>query len=179
MTRRRQTITRKTIAAVVVLGLMAVPAMADLAPSMYTPTLAPAMSPTGEGTVGVYGYDTVYGPTIYYDFTLPPVPMYPSEIITVTFAFHWPYSTPVWGIQCWGGFVYDNYEMAVLSMVPAGPFVGGNNNFPSSATWQSGNDDTRESFSKNGSLENMASVMVRMFRWESMAPFGGPVVPDV
>jgi hypothetical protein len=103
---------------------------------MYTPTLAPAMSPTGEGTVGVYGYDTVYGPTIYYDFTMLPIPMYPSEIITVTFAFHWPYSTPVWGVQCHGGFVYDNYEMSVLSMVPAGPFVGGANNFPSSATWQ-------------------------------------------
>ena len=126
---------RKLIASVVVLGLMAVPAMADLAPSLYTPQLAPAMSPTGEGTVGIYGYDTVYGPVIYYDVLL--TDNYPSQLITVTFAFHWPYVTPVWAIQCWGGFVYDNYEMSVMSMVPAGPFVGGANNFPLATTWQS------------------------------------------
>ena len=122
---------RKLIAAFVVLGLMAVPAMADLAPSTFTPTLAPAMSHSGEGTVGVYGYVTGYGPAIFSDFkTTAEV----SDILLVTFAFHWPYVTPVWGIQIHGGFAYDNSELAVISMTGAGGFTG-NNNFPGMTTW--------------------------------------------
>ena len=134
---------RKLIAAFVVLGLMAVPATAGLAPSNLTPTLATGLSPTGEGTVGVYGYVTGYGPVIYSDFKLgiPPDNVYPSDFIHVTFAFHWPYVTSVWGIQMQAGFVYDNDELAVVSMAGAGAFTG-NNNFPTATEWATGFNPT-------------------------------------
>ena len=138
---------RKLIAAAVVLGLMAVPAMADLAPSTFTPTLATGLNRSGEGTVGVYGYVSGYGPVIYNDFKIGREPdtaggaqgaqtIFPSDMVTVTFAFHWPYVTSVWGIQLHGGFMYDNSELAVVSMVGAGGFTG-NNNFPLATTWAS------------------------------------------
>ena len=128
---------RKLIAAVVVLGLMAVPAMADLTPSTFTPTLATGLSPTFEGTVGVYPGGPYYG--VNYGHLLSGIT--PSDMLTVTFAFHWPYGTPVWGVQAQAGFAYDNSELAVVSMnSPAtGPWAGGANNFPSATFWSGAN----------------------------------------
>jgi hypothetical protein len=98
-------------------------------PSSYVPQQATSLTPTGEGTVGVYA--TYPGPGIYLDIlTL----AYPSDNFVVPFAFHWPYATPVYVIQIWHQFAYDNSEVKVLSMVPAGPFVGANN-FPGPTTW--------------------------------------------
>ena len=131
---------RKLIAAFVVLGFMAVPAMADLSNvGQFTPSLAPSMSPTGEGTVGIYGYVSPYGPVLYNDFKTGTdgyliQTIFPSDNIVVTFGFHWPYVTPVWAVQLQGGFVYDNSELTVLSMAGVGDFAG-NNNFPGPTTW--------------------------------------------
>ena len=123
---------RKLIAAFVVLGLMAVPAMADLTPSTFTPQLAGPFHPTGEGTVGIYSNHPTYGPVLLSDVA---IIANPSDIITVTFAFHWPAPT-WWAIQFQSELVYDNSEIAILALnTPlAGPFAGGLNNFPGTAT---------------------------------------------
>ena len=46
------------------------------------------------------------------------------------------YGTDGTGEPMWHSFTYDNSEVSVLSMAPAGPFAGGASNFPGATTWQ-------------------------------------------
>jgi hypothetical protein len=111
---------RKFVALALVLGL-AVPAMADLATGLKTnPTLATGMQHTGEGTVGVFAPPSA----IYLDFkTVAEV----SDMLTVTFAFHWPFTTSVWATQVQSSLVWDNSEVAITSVTgpDTGPWAGG------------------------------------------------------
>ena len=123
---------RTVIPVIALLGMAAASAMADLEPSVYDP--APAtLTPAGEHTVGVYGTDGTGEPVIHTDFKLSATQ---SDTIHLTFAFHWNFATSVGIVEMWHSFTYDNSEVSVLSMAPAGPFAGGASNFPGATTWQ-------------------------------------------
>ena len=133
---------RKLIAAAVVLGLMAVPAMADLTPSAYTGTVLDLPEVwNGQHTVGVLGELDAN-----YQIVAPSV----SDTITVTFAFHWPVTWygPLYAMQLQSELVYDNSEVQILSMTAVGGFAGGVNNFPNSV----GNPPVITTFHTTGSL---------------------------
>jgi hypothetical protein len=113
-----------------IMALMAVPATADLSPSTLTPSLNTGLQSTGQGTVGIYAT----GGGIYLDYK---TYAEASDLIHLTFAFHWPYVTNVYGVQAQFSFVWDNSEVEVLGMLPAGGF--GPSNFSAiSATWWMG-----------------------------------------
>lgn len=131
---------RKLMALVAVLGLAATPAFAGLTPSSYSPVQA-NLTHTGGHTVGIYGYFTGYGPGIYSNISF-----YPTGTATysVSFAFHWPYSTPVTGIQMWSQLGWDNDEIQIMNV--SAPMNGGsaglfgwNNttalNYPTGSFW--------------------------------------------
>ena len=122
----------RAVLGLLLVGLVAAPAMADLTPTPYTPTRATNLTPTGEGTVGIYVPVAAGGPSIYGNYKLEALT---SDILTFTFAFHWPYATPVQAVQVWHSFAYHNKEVKVLGMAPAGPFAGGVANFPGPTTW--------------------------------------------
>jgi hypothetical protein len=120
---------RKALGILAVLGLVATPVMADLMPSGISP-VSKSLTPTpgGHGTVGPYrpiyytGYGTYMG--IYGDSK---IPANPSDLVTVTFAFHWPFQTAVYGLQLWSSLVYDHNEVSIVSVTPVGLFAGDNN----------------------------------------------------
>ena len=122
---------KKTILCLTLVGLIATPAVADLTPSAYEPTLG-NLTPTGEGTVGVYNPHP-YTPGLYY-WTWK-CPYTTSDIFHVSFGFHWPFLTSVHVEQAWFGLSYDNSEVTILNMVGAGNFAGGANNFPPPTMW--------------------------------------------
>ena len=115
-----------------VVGLLAAPASADL-------KLA-NLQHMGTGTVGVHSPAS----GIYVDYKTVAVA---SDLIHVTFAFHWPYYTAVEAGYIGHNFVYDNSEVQIIGGGAAGPFVTGTwgTSFPpylwpnpSSGTWTIG-----------------------------------------
>jgi hypothetical protein len=65
-------------------------------------------------------------PGIYLDYK---TPAYYSDIVQVTFAFHWPFATPYPLGQLQFGLQYDNSEVEIMGLTAAGPFAGGVNGF--------------------------------------------------
>lgn len=124
----------RVVLGLLLVGLIAAPAMADLTPSQYNPTLAQNLTPTGEGTVGVY--DGAGG--IFLDYKNAAVA---SDYFVVPFAFHWPYATPIQAIQVWHQIAFDNTEIAIISSAPMGGLTGANN-FPGPTTWAGFNVST-------------------------------------
>ncbi len=107
---------RKLIAIAAAVAFAAVPAMA---------------------TVGIY-QDTGAGPGLY-DITQV---ANPGDIIHLTFGFHYPFTTaphdPIIPVQFQWNFQWDDEEVAVIGMQPAGPFVGANNYSTLSETFFAG-----------------------------------------
>lgn len=126
---------RKLVLILAMVGLVASPVLAELAPSSFNPSQRNLGAMSGH-TVGIPGV-TPYGgpgPIIPYDQL---VYAAPSDTLIVNFAFHWPYSgSSVSVVQFQSQLVYDNSEVAVVSTTPLGIFAtGGNNNFPGPTTW--------------------------------------------
>jgi hypothetical protein len=100
--------------ALALVGLVASPALADLGPSQYTPTLANLGAQSGH-TVGVWdGGSGIYTNIIQ--------PANVSDVFTVEFAFHWPYVTSVNMIQFWSSIVWDSDEIQITGIGPFGVF---------------------------------------------------------
>jgi len=78
------------------------------------------LSPGGHGTMGILN---ATGSIITSDVMFYPNP---SDVITVTFGIHWPYTTPVLVERNRNGLVWDTTEVALLGAGPAGPFVTNN-----------------------------------------------------
>lgn len=120
---------RKFVAMAAVLGLAALPVLADLAPS----TLAPAnrqMTPTAGHTVGPW----VAGSLVNTDITLN---VTASDTFSVTFAFHWPYSYPLsttFAVQFQSSIVWDSDEIQITDVTATGG-VWGTNNYDATAFW--------------------------------------------
>jgi hypothetical protein len=138
---------RKALGILAVLGLVAAPVMADLMPSDLTPQYK-SLNPIPGGHGSVFpGYYTAGSSFVYVYGANSEIYAEPSDLITVTFAFHWPYATGVTGIQFQSSLVYDNNEVAVVSTAPPvkGPFAGKVNNYPPPTTtgthfaWSQGN----------------------------------------
>lgn len=111
-----ENVMRKVLVMLLVAGLAATSAVADM---RGNPQLANLVS-TGQHTVGIYAPVTAGGPGIYLDYKTTAVA---SDIIHLTFAFHWPYQTPVFVGYVGHNFVYDNSEVSVVAAGGAGPFV--------------------------------------------------------
>ena len=128
---------RKVLLALALVGLIAAPAMAGLVPPANMSPQQANLQGSGGHTVGIYNYDPTYGPGILLDFKI--TDLRNSDVFTVTFAFHWPYATYVYGVQLQHNIVWDHSELGILSMNPtpfgaAGPAQpvgwGGNQNYP-------------------------------------------------
>lgn len=124
---------RKLLALTAILGLIAVPALGDLADLPISGVLrSPGHVPTGHST-GLYGNVAPYGPVLYYDVTMP---ANASDTFTVTFGLHWPFTyLTVYAQQVRYSIVWDNTELQILNVAPTGPFSVPINNPPPSF-WQ-------------------------------------------
>ena len=133
---------KKLAVMLAVVGLMTASASADLTPSTFNPT-AKTLTHSSAHSVGVYG-----GPGVLYsNFKATYVT---SDTFSLTFAFHWPYSGFVYGLQLQSSLVWDNSELEIVGVGPplTGPFVdngatGGtaspkNYNYPAGSTWWAG-----------------------------------------
>jgi len=120
---------KKALGILAVLGLVAAPAMADLSSGLMTnPQLANlAPIPAGHGSVGAWRpiYYTGYG-TYYGIYGQSEIYAAPSDLVTVTFAFHWPFTEAVLGRQLWTSLQWDNSEVEVVSVTPVGVWAGTN-----------------------------------------------------
>jgi hypothetical protein len=114
---------KKALGVLLVLGLLAAPASADLKGSPQATTLQKI--PGVHGTIGIY-----YGGNLYYT---PFISAQQSDTFVLTFGFHWPYYTAVYADYLHFSFVYDNSEVEVLGMQGAGPFVTGSTYNPGHA----------------------------------------------
>ena len=120
---------RKLVLSLALVALVAAPAMADLTPSAYSnPQAATNLEYTGGHTVGVYA---PAGPSIYLSFKTSAVA---SDNLSATFAFHWPYSNPLYVIQAWSSLAWDNSEIAIVNTTAAGAFTAADN-YPSATWW--------------------------------------------
>lgn len=121
---------RKLVLSLALVGMIAAPALADLTPSAYTNPQAANLQYAGGHSVGVYAPGT--SPGIYLDFKTAATT---SDYGAVTFAFHWPYATPVSVVQMWSSLVWDNSEIAIVNTSVAGPFTV--SNYWGPTTWAS------------------------------------------
>jgi hypothetical protein len=132
---------RKALGILAVLGLVAAPAMADLSSGLLTSPMQANLAPipAGHGSVGPwrliqysYAIHTSASGYNYYQFTTygiygqSQIVANRSDIVTVTFAFHWPFTENVIGRQLWTSLQWDNSEVEVLSVTPVGIFGGSN-----------------------------------------------------
>jgi hypothetical protein len=108
-----------------VLGLAALPAFADLAPSALSPLADSTAISNGSHTTGPYVGGTIPGDVVI-DSTS-------TTTFSVTFAFHWPYNpSQTLGIryaaQLWSSLVWDSDEIQITDVTTApGPFFGDTN----------------------------------------------------
>jgi hypothetical protein len=113
-------IMKKAIGLLAVLALVAAPAFAGLeSPSRGVPSLE--RNP-GQHTVGVPSLTPggTYVTFVDIDYTAAP-----SDLVSMTFAFHWPYVTPVYIVQVWSDLTYDSSEVEIVGIQSAGMFAGG------------------------------------------------------
>lgn len=121
---------RRLVLALALVGLVASPALAGLAPSSYSPTMADLGERNGH-TVGIYdGAGGIYTNIIQ--------PANVSDVFTVEFAFHWPYVTSVNMIQFWSAIVWDTDEIQITSALPFGAWNANNYDGTSFQTFVSG-----------------------------------------
>jgi hypothetical protein len=113
----------KKLVGLLILGLVAAPAMADWAGNngLDKQGMVPVAP---HGSAGVYGLHTTAGPVIYLDFKMPAAY---TDTILVTFGAHWPYITSVTGAWLSWTLVYDNSEVEIVNLGTAfgGQFGGG------------------------------------------------------
>lgn len=120
---------RKFVAMAAVLGIAALPVLADLSPT----TLAPVnrqMAPASGHTVGPW----VAGAIVNTDITINATA---SDTFSVTFAFHWPYSYPLsttFVVQFWSSIVWDSDEIQITDVTAAGG-VWGTDNYGAATFW--------------------------------------------
>jgi hypothetical protein len=107
--------------ALALVGLVASPALAGLTPSDYLSPKAANLAGAGH-TVGVWDGGT----GIYTDVI---VPANASDVFTVEFAFHWPYSLSVIMIQLQTGIAWDANELQITGIGPSAGFNWGAANY--------------------------------------------------
>ena len=100
---------KKVLGMLVVLGLIAAPAVADL-------PVKDLGGPSG-ATIGVWNGTSITPSDVV-------IPMTPSGSFTVTFGVHWPYATPVYANYVHHNLMYDVGEVRITGYGPAPGMTG-------------------------------------------------------
>ena len=120
---------RKLVSLLAVVALAATPALADLAPISAHGIPAQGLVNPGNHTAGIV--DTINN-QILLSYQQEQTA---SDMLTLTFGFHWPYSTPVYVGLVSHSVAWDTSEVEIISMQYTAPFADSNYTALTSGWW--------------------------------------------